>query len=243
EIVAAAEQGASRESARVWAFLRRVEADHFPVNDYDEYDQVLAGIPFVRNAWSFDRFHELDLPLGELLLFALCAQPYGPGHDSRVALLDAAETHVARALLAEIPAGGLSSAELHARLDGTRYAAASEYADWLWGETGSVFLNIDEEMEADIEWTRENVFELADHWRRARGVLDRIGGLASWLEADPAARFVTLLDAALGRDAHLDYERMRRCYACEITEAGLIAIPHDEADAVESVPVPLGAPA
>ena len=43
----------------------------------DDYDQVLGGVPFVRNAWAYDRFHELDLPLGELLLFALCAQPYG----------------------------------------------------------------------------------------------------------------------------------------------------------------------
>jgi hypothetical protein len=237
EILGAAARDADRESARVWAFLHKIEAEHFPVYELDEYDQVLGGIPFMRNAWSSDRFHELDLRLGELLLFALCAQPYESGYDSRLALLDAAETHVARALLAELPPGGLSPAELHERLDGTPYAAAAEYADWLWGETGSVFLDVDDEMVVDAEWTRDNVLELAGQWQHARAILDRIGELANWLEGDPTTRFARLLDAALGRDAHLEYERMRRCYACEITEAGLVPVPHDDTD---GEPVPLG---
>ncbi|GIW07439.1 MAG: hypothetical protein KatS3mg060_2244 [Dehalococcoidia bacterium] len=243
EILAATGRDGDRESARVWAFLHKVEAEYFPVYEYDEYEQVLCGIPFVRNAWSYDRFHELDLSPGELLLFALCAQPYESGYDSRVALLDAAEAHVPRALLAELPEAGLTPAELHERLDGTPYAAAAEYADWLWGDTGSVFLDVDEQTVADIEWTRENVLELADHWRLARELLDRTGELARWLEADPAARFERLLAAALGRDAYLEYERMRRFYACEITEHGLLPVPHDEPEDAESLPLPLGAAA
>ncbi len=245
EILAATGANGDRESARVWAFLNRVEAELFPVYDVDEYDQVLCGIPFVRNAWSYERFHELDLSAGEMLLFALCAQPYMSGYDSRVALLDAGEAHVPRALLAEIPEGGLTPAELHERLDGTPYAAAAEFADWLWGDTGSVFLDVDDETVADIEWTRENVLELADEWRLARDLLDRTGELARWLEADPAPRFAHLLDAALGRDAHLEYERMRRFYACEITEQGLVAVPHTENDPneAEAVAVPLDAAA
>jgi len=51
EILGATEPGDSRESARVWAFLHRVEAAYFPVYELDEYDQVACGIPFVRNAW------------------------------------------------------------------------------------------------------------------------------------------------------------------------------------------------
>jgi hypothetical protein len=238
EILGAAERGGSRESARVWVFLHRVEAAYFPVYELDEYDQVACGIPFVRNAWGFDRFHELDLRPGELLLFALCAQPYETGYDSRVPLLAAAEAHVPPALLSEIPAGGFTPAELRERLAGTPYAAAADYADGLWGETDSVFLDVDEEMDADIEWTGENVLELAAQWRRARDVLDRIGALARWLEADPPARFARLLDAALGRDAHLSYERARRYYACELTDQGLVAIAHDAPDAVA---LPLGA--
>lgn len=243
EVLAATGANRDRESARVWAFLQRVEAELFPVYDLDEYDQVLFGIPFVRNAWSYERFHELDLSPGEVLLFALCAQPYMSGLDSRVALLDAAEAHVPRALLADIPAAGLTPAEFRERLDDTPYAAAAEYADWLWADTGSVFLDVDDEMVVDIEWTRENVLELAEDWRRSRELLDRVGELARWLEADPAPRFARLLDAALGRDAHLEYERTRRFYACEITEQGLVAVPHDEPDGAEAVGVPLDAAA
>jgi hypothetical protein len=238
EILGTAERGGSRQTARVWAFLHRVEAEYFPVYELDEYDQVACGIPFVRNAWGYDRFHELDLRPGELLLFALCAQPYETGHDSRVPLLAAAEAHVPPALLSEIPVGGFTPTELRERLAGTPYAAAADYADWLWGETETVFLDVDEETEADIEWTRDNVLELAAQWRRARDILDRTGALARWLEADPPARFARLLEAALGWDAHLSYERARRYYACELTEQGLVPVPHDAHDAVA---LPVGA--
>ena len=67
---------------------------------------------------------------------------------------------------------------------------------------------------------------------------DMIAEGVHYLESDPPARFTRLLDAALGRDAHLSYERARRYYACEVTEQGLVAISHDKADAVA---LPLGA--
>ncbi|MGH2461362.1 MAG: hypothetical protein ACRDIY_21095, partial [Chloroflexota bacterium] len=137
EILAARHDGASRENAPAWAFLRKVEEEHFPCYEVDEYRQIAFGIPFVRNGWSYDRFHELDLPRGELLLFALCAQPYAPEFDTRVAALDAASSVVSEDLLREIPAGGFPPAELHARLDGTPYAALAGFADWLWGEISS----------------------------------------------------------------------------------------------------------
>lgn len=238
EIMGVAETGGSRESARVWAFLHKVEAEYFPCYEVDEYEQVVCGIPFVRNGWSYDRFHELDLRPGELLLFALCAQPYEPGYDTRVALLDAGGAHVPPDLLAEIPPGGFTPTELHERLDGTPYAAAADYADWLWGETGTLFLDLDEEVVvSDADWTRENVLELAEQWRRATAILDRIGELATWLETDPPGHFARLLDAALGRDARLAYERTRRLYACEITEEGVVPIPRNDPD----VALPLGA--
>lgn len=46
EILAARQPGASRENARVWAFLHRVEAEYFPVYDADEYEQVVSSIQF-----------------------------------------------------------------------------------------------------------------------------------------------------------------------------------------------------
>ncbi len=244
-ILATRQPGGTRENARVWTFLHKVEAEYFPVYDADEYEQVVYGIPFVRDGWTYDRFHELDRRPGELLLFALCAQPVEPGYDSRVPLLDAVKRSVPRELLLAIPDGGLEPAELHERLDGTPYAAAAEFADWLWADTGTVFLDLDDEVEvSDAEWSRETVLELADQWRRAEALLNRIGAVATWLEADPPARFAELLEAALGHDTHLAYERERRLYACEITEAGLVRLHrHDEPGGIDTVALPVGAPA
>ncbi|MCC7368790.1 MAG: hypothetical protein IT306_10230 [Chloroflexi bacterium] len=235
-ILAARQPGATREQARVAAFLGRVQAEWLPVYELEEYAQVVAGIPFVRNGWGYDRVHDLDLRPGELLLSALCASAYDDA--LRLPLLDAAEAHVPADLLARIPAGGLSPADLHARLDGTPYVALAEFADWQWGQTETVFLDLDDELEVDdAAWSRENMDELAVQWRRAEGILDRVVALTRWLEADPPARFAALLDAALDGDAHLDYRRARRSYACEITPDGLVPIRPDEP---EPVALPIG---
>ncbi|MGD9889891.1 MAG: hypothetical protein AB7R89_01260 [Dehalococcoidia bacterium] len=240
-ILAARSDGMSREQARVWTFLRHVEQHLFPVYELDEYEQVLCGIPFIRHGWSLDRFHDLDLAPGELLLFALCAQPFAAGFDSRVPLLDAAAAHVPRQLVAEIPADGFTPAELHAQLDDTPYAATAAFADWLWGATGTAFLDLDDEVEvSDADWTRETVALLAAQWEQARAILDRIDALARWLEDDPLTHFSRLLDAALGRDPHQEYLRMRRLHVCEITEAGIVPISRDEPNAI-ALPV-VGAP-
>lgn len=235
EILAVRQPGAGREQARVTAFLDRVGAELFPVYELEEYDQVVGGIAFVRNGWSYERWHDFDLQAGDLLLSTLCAPAYDDG--ARLALLDAAEQHVPRAVLAAIPEGGLSPAELHARLSGTPYVAAAEFADWQWSQTETIFLDADDEIDVDVEWTRENVAVLADQWRRAEEILDRITALTSWLEADLPTRFARLVDAVLERDHHLAYLQERRCYAFEITENGLIAVRPDEPDAV---PLPIG---
>jgi hypothetical protein len=224
EILAATQPGTSREQARVWAFLHRVEAEFVPVYEVDDYEQVVLGIPFIRNAWTLDRLHELDMPVGQLLLLALCAQPYA-GMDTRIPLLDAVAGVVAPTILADLPADGFAPDELHTRLDGTPYAAAGEFAAWVWGESGSVFLDLDDEIEvSDADWTPEVIAELTAQWRVAGAILDRIDALAAWLEANPPARFARLLDAALGRDMHLIYEQERSHYAIEITETGLVPI-------------------
>lgn len=237
EILAVQERGVGRETARVWAFLERVEREYFPCYQVEDYEALSFGIPFIRDGWGYDRFHGTDLRPGELLIFALCAQPLAEDHDTRLPLLDACAAHVPLALLGEVPDGGFTPAELHQQLDGTPLAAAAEFADWLWGQTETVFLDLDDEVEVvDAEWTRENVLELAAQWQRARGILDRIAGLASWLEEDLPGRFRRLLDMALGRDAHLIYEQTRSLYVCEITEDGLVLIPHDDPEPV-AVPV------
>jgi hypothetical protein len=101
-----------------------------------------------------------------------------------------------------------------------------------------LFLDADDEIDVDVEWTRENVDLLAEQWRRAEEILDRIAVLAGWIEADLPARFARLVDAVLERDHHLAYLHERRCYAFEITPDGLLAVQPDESDAI---PLPIGA--
>lgn len=237
EIWAGRTPSGQREVARVWEFLHRVEAEFFPIYPCEEYADVVRGIPFVRNAWDGERFHQLDLRPGELLLFVLCAYPYKDA-GIRLPVLDAAEAHVPKEILRDIPKEGLTPDELRARLEGTPYAAAADFAAWLWGETGSLFLDVDDEVEiVDAEWTREIVQELATQWQRAQLILDRIGALEAWLEANPADHFARLLNAALGRDPHVAYLQERRFYDHEITEQGLVPIAHEPAD----LSLPLGA--
>ncbi len=205
-ILAAERPGASRREARVAAFLERVEADLFPVydldawyaGDEDPYDFVLGGIPFQRLGWGEEDFHELGRRDGHRLLFALCRQPYDSCGD-HLALLESLEPLVPLDTLLRLPLGGLETATLHARLDGGRFAAAAEFADWVWGTTDTAFLDYDDTVEIyDAHWTREIVDALAAQWRRADAILRRIDDLAAWLEGDPPARFAELLDAALG---------------------------------------------
>ncbi len=231
-ILGARQPGADREAAQVWAFCQHVEQAYFPIYEVEAYEQVLCGIPFLRLGWSYDAFHDLDRDPGTLLLMALCAQPFGEGLDSRLSVLDAAEQlGIARDALAGIPPAGLTPAELHARLDGTPFAGAADFADWTWAQTETAFLDFDDETEVgDADWAREVVRELAEQWRRARSLMDRVDHLRAWLEADPAAHFADLLDAALGTSCRLDYERERRLYACEITHRGLVPTPDDEPD-------------
>jgi hypothetical protein len=101
-----------------------------------------------------------------------------------------------------------------------------------------VFLDADDEVDVDVEWTRENVAVLAEQWGRAEEILDRITALTHWIEADLPAHFARLVDAVLERDHHLAYLHERRCYAFEITPEGIVAVQPDEPAAI---PLPIGA--
>ena len=79
---------------------------------------------------------------------------------------------------------------------------------------------------------------LAEQWRRAEEILDRITALTGWIEADLPTRFARLVDAVLERDHNLAYLEERRCYAFEITPEGIVAVQPDDSDAI---PLPIGA--
>jgi hypothetical protein len=134
EILDARDQDAGRQTARVWAFCRKVEERYFPLYEAEEYEQ-LCDVPFVRNAWSYERLHDPDLPPGMLLLLVLCMHPYDAG--TRIAALDAAEAHVPGVLLRELPPDGFDPGELLDRLAGTGFEAAADFAAWVFADIRS----------------------------------------------------------------------------------------------------------
>lgn len=210
----------NRAASRVDAFLGRVARERFAVYqpDFDdaywdggEYDQVTRGIPFVRFGWTLEERHELEVRAGFLLLMALCANPdedalttgWLPGGDGddgwRVALLDglAASVGIPADTLARLPRRGVEPTELHRRLGAGRFAAAADFALWFRAATDLACLDLSEDDDYPVPWTRDNVDTLVVEWPRAQALLERVCELAAWLEDAPADRFATLLDALL----------------------------------------------
>ena len=188
-----------REAERAYAFCAGIERRYFPIYEWEEIEGLVYRVPFQRMGWSYDDFHELDRSPGILLLRVLCAEPYESNVGARVPLLEAVEAlGVSREVLERVPPDGISPAQLHKALDLTPHAAAAEFADWTWGQTGSVFLDCDDEMEVvDTDWSDETVQELVGHWRTASALMERVYALECWLERDPTAHLAQLLEVAL----------------------------------------------
>lgn len=219
-LMAADQPPLNRAAARVDAFLFRVAHELFEVYEpnFDdgywegaEYLQVTRGIPFVRFGWTMEEQHELDVRPGYLLLMALCADPDGDASPAdwslddekddgwRVALLDwlATSLGIPADTLARLPRRGVDPGELRRRLGGGRFAAAADFALWFRARTELTCLDLSEDDDYPVPWTRHNVDVLAGEWPRAHALLERVGELAAWLEDKPTDHFAVLLDALL----------------------------------------------
>jgi hypothetical protein len=222
-ILGAGRAGRDRDAERTRAFCTAFERRYFPIYDIDDLEWLVYGIPFRRMGWSYDAFHDLDFRLGTLLLRALCAEPYALEPGARVPLLEAVEAlGVPRTVVLAIPGDGLRPTDLHAALDGSRFAAAAEFADWTWAETDLIVLDCDDEaMIAEIAWTDGNVRALTEQWQAASALVDRVTDLEGWLELDPAGHFRHLLEAALNRrpdsDSDSAADDTRRTHAQDAT--------------------------
>ena len=57
-------------------------------------------------------------------------------------------------------------------------------------DTGCWFLDIySEDASAYVEWTREDLDQMADHWRRATLISERADQFIEWIDADPVTHF------------------------------------------------------
>ncbi len=189
--------GEDREVAMLGAFCRLVDQRLFPIYECEEFEQVVHQVPFVRRGWLNDDYHEANRSPGEMLLWALSEDPWGdPG--IRLPVLDACRGYVPDEVLARIPEGGVPRQQLHENLDRTRYEGTAVFCDWLWLDTGNIFLDTSDEMSVyDADWSPECVEALrvaAEEWV----ALEReMSDVIEWLEKDPARHFLQLLEAAL----------------------------------------------
>lgn len=96
-----------------------------------------------------------------------------------------------------IPTGQRDPAALDRALADTPYAATGDLARWLYGETGSCFLDATWEMQVldNDDWTPGFIADLTAQWREAEALMARVDALATLLEADPDAHFAALLRA------------------------------------------------
>jgi len=169
------------------------------------YDEFTSRIPVAVMGISYDDYHDLPGRFGSgyQLMTYLMMDPYGgPDSEGRIALAEACREHVPAEILARVPRGGLDFDCAHRLLDGTLYEALPRWGDILTGNTGTCFLDMDYEYlcQSELpEWCPEWVEDLSQQWRRADAIQSSVNQLAEWLEEDPPAHFVELLDFIEGR--------------------------------------------
>lgn len=195
-ILDARRPGERRETTRVWTFLERCEADYFPLQPCEEYAELVDEVPFYRFGLTYDEVEAWDGRSGQLLLAIAVLGGAMPGLAAHCDFLRE-EAHVTDETLALIPADGREPAALDAALVGTPYAATGDLARWLYGDTGSCFLDATWEIQVidNGGWTPGIVATLTAQWRAAEALMGRVDALATLLETDPNAHLAALLRA------------------------------------------------
>lgn len=154
-------------------------------------------MPFYRFGLTYDEVETWDGRTGHLLLMIAVLGDTMPGLAAHCDVLRE-EMGIADETLALIPADQRDPTALDAALAGTPYAATGDLARWLYGDTGSCFLDATWEMQVldNEDWTPGLIAALTTQWRAAEALMARVDALATLLEAAPDAHFAALLRAA-----------------------------------------------
>ena len=215
---------AAAAAERVERFARLFEERHFPLyrpfDDFwaDGFDEsppwswLRLGVPFQLMGFGYDEPHELwhsfRPGISALALLARAPEPFYEGLNT--AWLESAAEHIPGETLLRVPAQGVPLDDLSSAVGGTRFEAAAQAGAWVFARTGNFFL--DHSLEDDMydgfadPWEDEVIAAGTDEWREAKQLLDAVGRLTDWLEADLPARFAELLDFVLDRLANQSEE-------------------------------------
>lgn len=193
--------------ARIAAFSQHFAERHFPLDDnfmwgdVDEdegYDQLMFFIPIPRGGMDWDDYQDFtSFAAGYQYMLALIESPYEAFGDegSRVSLLDEVSKTLGKPLVKRIPKQGWPPQELHRLLAGTEFEAVALFADEVWHDTGTVFLDCtyDEDL-SGLDWDRETVEYLTECYEKAQVYERLVHEMRERLEDDPRGVMLQVLD-------------------------------------------------
>jgi len=177
-------------------FARHFEDRYFPLwpmvgdGEMESYQELLYTIPVNVMGLSDDDMGEPEqLRNGLQMMLLFIVDDNGP----RAPLVNSVMNFLPESLV--VRATPLSLEDLHRLLDDTDYQGVADEADVWEHSTGSYFLDADDESAGYemIDWGREEVENLTEHWQRADQILERVYKLARWLEENPKQHFQKLL--------------------------------------------------
>ena len=189
--------------AQIRCFVRHFEARYFPVHrladleeweDESPYGLMLSAIPLDVSGIDDEDRHELPQQRDGIRLMAALVPDFDEGWG--IALLESCEDILPPRLLQRIPPQGYPQEDRHAALDDTEFAAVALVGDWLWNDTGNLFMDMTYEMEGQyqIGWALDNVEFLTTEWHESQAIWTRITDLADRLEKSPVRLFKKILD-------------------------------------------------
>ena len=207
---------ARSEEEQVGLFANRYSDRYHPIHEYfldgfmmDDDDPmetlVNYGIPLRLEGITGYELHDLhgDWEPVNLLMACLAAPTDnygGPDEGIRVTWLESLAGKVDPALLARL-GEGWPLPRLQALLHDTEHQGAVMAAEWVNAETGSHFLDAnDEDGWENPSWTRANAIMGAQHWRAAEYIQAQISRTADWLREDLNGHLAQLLDFIERRD-------------------------------------------
>ena len=212
---------------RVARFCALVDERNFPLDlgyiDYFLSDEtrppctwLRRGIPFRLLGFSYDDFHEMwvghrdGISSLALLTKSQYEDHIGNEQGIRVYWLESAAERIPQATLDRIPGGGIDADVFRRALEGTRFEGAAKGASWVWGETGSYYLDCtcdDGSYEGFCDpWDDDIIKPSSEQWGKANKLLEEVDKMVDWLEEDLATRFAELLDFVLQRLPEIEEE-------------------------------------
>ena len=181
--------------------------DAFANEDYS-YGDLVSGVPVFSAGLDWDDYHELanQNSLARRLLHCLIASPWG-GMDggAKLTLMESCLAEIPRELLERIPMEGYSPQDLHLFFDDSEYSALALLADVVFHQTGSTFIDADQEDYLVFDWSMETVLMLTEEWRMTDRIFTALNELQERLDVAAESRYRQLLDFLDERKAELNW--------------------------------------